>query len=739
MTTNGLYIQMFSLHGLVRSHNMELGYDADTGGQIKYVIELGKALSQHKEIGQVDLFTRLISDKAFSEDYSQAIETVNEKFRLIRIQCGGKKYIRKELLWPHLDEYVANTVKFIRQHRSIPDIVHGHYADGGYVAKELSKAFGLPFVFTGHSLGRSKKERLLAQGTHEGVLNRQLKIDHRIEMEEQILRDVDLVVTSTKQEVETQYDPYLNNDQPEYQVIPPGICIEKFEPFYYGQSHGELRSEEAMFANASLLNELDRFFQNPEKPIILMLCRPDKRKNIEGLIQAFGEDHDLQAIANLAIFAGIRKDIAQQEEGAREVLTRMLLLMDKYNLYGKMAIPKKHDFENEVPELYRIAAERRGVFVNPALTEPFGLTLLEASATGLPVVATNDGGPRDILENCQSGILVDPGDPHTISRAIKDILVHENRWEEFSKNGILNTRKHYTWESHAHTFSETIHNLVDQHRALQKEKVDQTPPVGVRIANLAHMLITDIDNTLLGGAEEPIHHLMTDLKKHRNHLGFGVATGRVLESAVAVLEKNKIMPPDIIISGVGSEIHYGPNLERDKGWEALISKNWKREKIVSTLKAFDFLTLQDNEVQRPYKISYHMAPDKDRLAMIHNLLARNRCRYQLIYSHEKYLDILPARASKGKAIRYISRKWEIPLTNILVCGDSGNDEEMLKGEPKAVVVGNYSPELEPLKSSRNVYFAHEEYAKGMLEGILYYGFLEDLKPQKKDPSLNIRV
>ena len=65
---------------------------------------------------------------------------------------------------------------------------------------------------------------------------------------------------------------------------------------------------------------------------------------------------------------------------------------------------------------------------------------------------------------------------------------------------------------------------------------------------------------------------MTDLKKHRNHLGFGVATGRVLESVVAVLKKNRIMPPDIIISSVGSEIHYGPNLERDKGWEALISK-----------------------------------------------------------------------------------------------------------------------------------------------------------------------
>ncbi len=739
MKKNGLYIQMFSIHGLVRSENMELGYDADTGGQVKYVIELGKALSQNKNVGQVDLFTRLISDKSFSEDYSQPIETVNDKFRLVRIQCGGKKYIRKELLWPYLDEFVNNTVKFIRQHRSIPAIVHGHYADAGYVAMELSRVFGIPFVFTGHSLGRSKKERLMAQGADEIKLNRQLKIDHRIQIEEKILQTANRVVTSTKQEIEEQYKPYHNSGQPEYQVIPPGIGIDKFEPFYYDQSQGEPRSEEAMFAKASLLKELDRFFQNPAKPMVLMLCRPDKRKNIQGLVQAFGEDHDLQAIANLAVFAGIRKDISEEEEGAREVLTRMLLLMDKYNLYGKMAIPKKHDFENEVPELYRIAAERGGVFVNPALTEPFGITLLEAAATGLPVVATNDGGPRDILENCKNGILVDPGDTKAISRAIKDILVHDTKWEMYSKNGIMNTRKYYTWDSHARNFAETVENLKKQHNTSINVKPDQAAPVGVRITNLERMLITDIDNTLLGGDEGPVRHLVSYLKKHRAHLGFGVATGRVLESAVKVLKEHNITPPDIIISGVGSEIHYGPDLVPDKGWEALISKNWNREKIISTLKAFDFLTMQDEKVQRPYKLSYHMKPQKDRLAKIHNLLTRNRCHYKLIYSHEKYLDILPSRASKGKAIRYISSKWEIPLKNILVSGDSGNDEEMLKGKPKAVVVSNYSPELESMKSARNVYFAEGEFAKGIMEGIRHYGFLDDLDTQKSDPELQITV
>jgi sucrose-phosphate synthase len=74
MASKGFYIQMFSIHGLLRSENMELGRDADTGGQIKYVIELANALSQRDEVRQVELFTRLISDKAVSKDYAKPVE-----------------------------------------------------------------------------------------------------------------------------------------------------------------------------------------------------------------------------------------------------------------------------------------------------------------------------------------------------------------------------------------------------------------------------------------------------------------------------------------------------------------------------------------------------------------------------------------------------------------------------------------------------------------------------------------
>ncbi|HKI48299.1 MAG TPA: glycosyltransferase, partial [Desulfobacteria bacterium] len=137
-----------------------MGRNADTGGQVKYVLELAEHLSQRSEVARVDLFTRQIRDKQFSEDYSQPVEPISEKARIVRIPCGGGRYIRKELLWPHLDEFIDKTLKFIKRENLDPYLIHGHYADAGYVAMHLASLYGVPFVFTGHSLGKVKREKL---------------------------------------------------------------------------------------------------------------------------------------------------------------------------------------------------------------------------------------------------------------------------------------------------------------------------------------------------------------------------------------------------------------------------------------------------------------------------------------------------------------------------------------------------------------------------------------------------
>ncbi len=723
MSEKGLYIQMFSIHGLVRLNNPELGRDADTGGQVLYVVELAKHLALREDIRKVDLFTRLISDPKVSDDYARPIEEYSDKCRIIRVQCGGRKYIRKELLWPHMDEYIDKTVKFIIRENDFPDILHGHYPDAGYVAMNLANIFGLPFIYTGHSLGLSKKQKLINDGMKESDIKRVYKMGTRIAAEENILKSADLVVASTNQEKTDQYATYMNSDFPDYKVIPPGIDVDRFYPFYHDRLPEEEKSEMEKYAQANLLKQLDRFLVFPDKPLILALSRPDKRKNITGLIQAYGEDKELQALANLAIFAGIRKDIDEMEDNEKDVLTRMLLEMDRYDLYGKLAIPKKHDVEYEVPALYRIAAEKHGVFVNPAMTEPFGLTLLEAGATGLPLVATNDGGPRDIMEYCQNGILVDATNTREIADAIKTLLTDPDYWEECSRNGIMNVRKYYTWESHADTY---IHSIKPLTKTLNRSKMTKPrpyTPIGKRLTQLKRFLIADIDDIMLCDDMKELKKLGQWIEKNRDKIAFGVTSGRNIDEISEFIKKNSIPAPDITISAAGTEIYYGKELHYDNGWETHIANRWEPEKIKKLLKRFRFLTVKEKPAQRDFKISYTMPPEKDRMSKIHDLLSKNKCRYTLAYYDQDHLDVLPYRASKGKAIRYISYKWETPLSSFLVCANTG---EMLVGEPMGVVVGADAARKDRtgkiIKKGKSIYFAKKRCAGGILEGIEKYRF-----------------
>jgi sucrose-phosphate synthase len=719
MPERGLYIQLYSIHGLIRSNNPELGRDADTGGQVKYVLELGKALSQDSRVEKVELITRQIKDKKVSADYARSLESVNDKFSIVRIKAGGGKYIRKELLWDYLEEFIDKSIKHIKSNARLPDIIHSHYADAGYVCSELTKFFGIPFLHTGHSLGRDKRRKLLNEGIEEDDIEKRYRISHRIMIEEELIYDADMIVASTRQEIKEQYGDYKNTDKNKFRVIPPGVDIEKFYPY---NQRPEDENNEAEKWNRIIGEKLFKFFVDINKPMILTVCRPDKRKNIAGLIKAYGENRELRSLSNLAIFAGLRENIQDMPDNEREVLTEILLLMDKYNLYGRMAIPKKHDTEHEIPQLYRIAAQSGGIFVNAALTEPFGLTLIEAAASGIPVVSTDDGGPRDILGNCRHGILVDVSDPETIAAAIYKILADKNLWKEFSDNGIKNVGRYYTWSAHTENYLSEIEKLLE--KDLVKEKT--FAPFGKKLFFRDKLIVTDIDNTLLGD-NNSLNEFAGILESCKNKPGFVVATGRTIDSAMQVLNKNRLLSPDVIISSVGSEIYYKHNndLIYSKGWDTHISYQWQRNKITEVLSDVNFLTLQEDLTQRKYKISYFIEDNKDYLKKVKEILMENKLKANVIFSHGKFLDILPYRASKGKAVRYLAYRLNIPYRQVLAAGDSGNDEEMLKGDMLGVVVGNYSDELEKLRGSKRIYFSERNYAGAIVDGIKYYEFLNE--------------
>ena len=131
---------------------------------------------------------------------------------------------------------------------------------------------------------------------------------------------------------------------------------------------------------------------------------------------------------------------------------------------------------------------------------------------------------------------------------------------------------------------------------------------------------------------------------------------------------------------------------------------------------------QEPENQNPFKISYYIEEDGYDEQSLEAALAPFSRVINVMITRGAYLDILPRRGSKGRAVRYISQKWAIPLSQTLVCGDSGNDLDMISNTSKAIVVGNHSKELEHLRDNRKVYFADKESSAGILEGLSHYRF-----------------
>jgi sucrose-phosphate synthase len=700
-----LFIVLLSIHGLVRGHDLELGRDADTGGQVKYVVELARALGERPDVEKVILLTRRVIDESVSPDYAQVIEPLSDKASIVRIECGEEKYLRKELLWDSLDNFSDNVFTFLKLQDRVPDILHSHYADAGYVGARLSHQLGIPLVHTGHSLGRSKRLRLLAGGISRGQIEDTYRMSRRIEAEEITLSAAERIITSTDQEIEEQYGLYDFYQPDCMRVIPPGTDLSLFHP------HSE--SEK----NSPIALELKRFLHRPAKPMVLALSRPDPKKNIVTLIDAYGESPEMQQAANLVVVAGNRDDIQDMDDGARNVLTDILLAVDRHDLYGKVAYPKHHK-PDEVATLFRLAAASRGVFVNPALTEPFGLTLLEAAACGLPLVATEDGGPIDILKNCRNGFLVNPLDKEAMAEATLRVLTDRKQWHAFSRNGLAGVRRHYSWPAHVDKYLNVVRPLVDKAAPLAR-----MAPIRRRGISRKQALFAELDLSLIGD-ESALARLMQTLHAHRKTVLFGIATGRRLDNALATLRKHRIPQPDVLISGQGTEIHYAPNLTQDTIWERHINHLWDPRAVRETLREIPGLALQPKIHQSPFKISYYIDASVISGQQVRQLLQHNEQAVNVLVSFGQYLDVLPLRASKGLALRWCSEQLDFPLENTLVAGVTGADADMLRGNTLGTVVDNrHISELSDLANIEGIHFSEASFAAGILDAMAHYGFL----------------
>ncbi|XP_061337414.1 sucrose-phosphate synthase 4 isoform X2 [Gastrolobium bilobum] len=803
-----LYIVLISIHGLVRGENMELGRDSDTGGQVKYVVELARALANTNGIYRVDLLTRQIASPEVDSSYGEPIEMLScpsdgsdcGGAYIIRLPCGPRdKYIPKESLWPHIPEFVDCALNHIvNMARALgeqvnngkptwPYVIHGHYADAAEVAADLSGALNVPMVLTGHSLGRNKFEQLLKQGRlSREAINETYKIMRRIEAEEFGLDAAEMVVTSTKQEIEEQWGLYDGFDlklerklrvrrrrgvscrgrhMPRMVVIPPGMDFSYVTIQQSMEGEGDLKSligSDRAHSKRNLppiWSEIMRFFRNPHKPTILALSRPDPKKNVMTLLKAFGECQALRELANLTLILGNRDDIEEMHDSSSAVLTMVLKLIDKYDLYGQVAFPKHHK-QSDVPEIYRLAAKTKGVFINPALVEPFGLTLIEAAAYGLPVVATKNGGPVDILKALNNGLLIDPHDQKAIADALLKLVADKTLWLECRKNGLKNIHR-FSWPEHCRNYLSHIEHCKNRHATSRLEIApiaDEPISDSLRdVEDLSFRFSTEGDSKLNGEMDpaarqkEIIEAITRRVSSTRNSNASyfpgrrqrlvviaadcydsdgniakafqaiiqnvmkaarpGISTGRVgvvlltglsLQETIEALSsfQANIEEFDALVCNSGSEMYYPwKDLMADVDYEAHVQYAWPGENIRSMVTRLAIIEGgEENDIveyvtacsSRCY--SYSVKPEA-MIRKINDLRQRLRMRgfrCNLVYTHAGLrLNVIPLFASRKQALRYLSVKWGIDLSKVVVfVGEKGDTdyEELVAGIQKTLVL-----------------------------------------------------
>jgi sucrose-phosphate synthase len=239
------------------------------------------------------------------------------------------------------------------------------------------------------------------------------------------------------------------------------------------------------------------------------------------------------------------------------------------------------------------------------------------------------------------------------------------------------------------------------------------------------MLVSDIDDTLIlpsGGDQPGLEELKVTLAERAGRFVFVVSTGRSLAGAVSILKTHGLPRPDFIVSSVGTCIHDGGTGQADVKWSDHLNWRWRPSELRVLGSVVPGLRLQEEHRQGRFKVSYYVDRETFDASVLAVVLERLAGRANAIVTQDRFLDLLPARASKGRAVRYLSRKLSISLSRTLACGDAGNDRDMLETVGRGVVVANYSAELEVLRNRPGVFFSSRPGAAGILEGIRHHRF-----------------
>ncbi|XP_039682537.1 sucrose synthase 6 isoform X6 [Medicago truncatula] len=484
---NMFNIVIFSIHGYFGQADV-LGLP-DTGGQVVYILDQVRALEeellQKIELQglnvkpQILVVTRLIPN-AKGTTCNQELEPIikTKHSHILRVPFWTEKGILSQWvsrfdIYPYLERFAQDsTIKILELMDGKPDLIIGNYTDGNLVSSLMASKLGVTQATIAHALEKTKYEDSDAKWNS---FEEKYHFSSQFTADLIAMNSADFIITSTYQEIAGskdrpgQYETHtaftmpglcrvvsgINVFDPKFNIAAPGADqsvyfpftkknqrLTTFQPAIEGLLYSKVENEEHI-----------GFLEDKKKPIIFSMARLDKVKNISGLVEWFAKNKRLRSLVNLVIVGGFFDPSKSKDREETEEIKKMHYLMKEYKLQGQFRWIAAQTDRYRNGELYRCIADTKGAFVQPALYEAFGLTVIEAMNCGLPTFATNQGGPAEIIVDGVSGFHIDPhnGDEsiNKISEFFEKCKTNPEHWNIVSKAGLQRINECYTWKIYA--------------------------------------------------------------------------------------------------------------------------------------------------------------------------------------------------------------------------------------------------------------------------------------------------
>ncbi|HEV3366499.1 MAG TPA: glycosyltransferase [Acidimicrobiales bacterium] len=391
----------------------------DGGGMNVYVRELSSALARAGV--ECDVFTR-----AWADDLPATV-SIEPGFRVHHVSAGPPTPIAKESLPGVVDEFADGVLKRMQTSESLGtaedlpfDAVHANYWLSGMAGHIIKHRMNLPLVSTFHTLDRVKAEaspeEVEADSPHR-----------RAEAEAAIIQCSDTVLASCSVEAAQIHELY-DADPSRIRIVAPGVDHAFFGP-------GDRRQARRALGLPG------------QGPLLLFVGRIQPLKGVALAVRAVAALADDHADARLVVVGGPSGPQGEAEVERTRAMVHDLGLEERVVFVP----PRPH----ELLSTYYRAAD---VCLVPSRSESFGLVALEAAACGTPVVASDVGGLRSLIDHGRTGYLVEEPSPEAFAAWVRQILAEPLLAERLSTGAVLRARR-YTWARAAHLLREIYAEL----------------------------------------------------------------------------------------------------------------------------------------------------------------------------------------------------------------------------------------------------------------------------------------